>query len=88
VSGHAVHICSGLSSATCAPRAGASCAFTSAPDGGANYSNAELAEWAARLGEWREKEEPWIYFNNDWSAFAIKNALRLRKLLEERAADA
>lgn len=50
-----------------------------------NYPNAELAEWAARLGEWREKEEPWIYFNNDWSAFAIKNALRLRKLLEGRA---
>ncbi len=52
-----------------------------------NYSNAELAEWAARPAEWRE-EELWTYFNNDWSAFAIKNALRLRRLLEERAAGA
>jgi len=52
-----------------------------------NYSNAELAESPARLAEWRE-EELWIYFNNDWSAFAIKNALRLRRLLEERAAGA
>ncbi len=88
MSGHAVHIGSGPSSATCAPRAGASCAFTSARGRRGNYSNAELAEWAARLAEWREEEELWIYFNNDWSASAIKNALRLRRLLKERAADA
>jgi uncharacterized protein YecE (DUF72 family) len=44
-----------------------------------NYSETELREWAARIGSWRV--ETWVYFNNDWEAFAVRNAERLRELL-------
>jgi uncharacterized protein YecE (DUF72 family) len=43
-----------------------------------NYSDAELDEWAERLNRLREKAELYIYFNNDWEAFAVHNALYLR----------
>jgi uncharacterized protein YecE (DUF72 family) len=46
-----------------------------------NYSETELREWAARLREVREQAEIFAYFNNDWEAFAPRNALRLRALL-------
>jgi uncharacterized protein YecE (DUF72 family) len=46
-----------------------------------NYSRAELAEWATRLQEVRRRAEIFVYFNNDWEAFAVANALRLRELL-------
>ena len=44
-----------------------------------NYSETELREWAARIRGWGV--ETWAYFNNDWEAFAVRNALRLRELL-------
>jgi uncharacterized protein YecE (DUF72 family) len=47
-----------------------------------NYSETELAEWAARLRDVRREAEVLAYFNNDWEAFAPRNALRLRGLLE------
>jgi uncharacterized protein YecE (DUF72 family) len=47
-----------------------------------NYSETELAEWAARLREVRREAEVFVYFNNDWEAFAPRNALRLRAMLE------
>jgi uncharacterized protein YecE (DUF72 family) len=46
-----------------------------------NYSETELREWAARLREVRSRAEIFAYFNNDWEAFAPRNALRLRALL-------
>jgi uncharacterized protein YecE (DUF72 family) len=46
-----------------------------------NYSDAELVEWAARIATLREHAEVFVYFNNDWEAFAVRNGLRLRKLL-------
>ena len=46
-----------------------------------NYSPAELEVWARRIAELREREEVWAYFNNDWEAFAPRNARRLRELL-------
>jgi uncharacterized protein YecE (DUF72 family) len=27
-------------------------------------------------------ERAWVYFNNDWEGFAVKNAERLRELLD------
>jgi uncharacterized protein YecE (DUF72 family) len=45
-----------------------------------NYSDAELAEWAERIRGW-PVERAYLYFNNDWEAFAVKNAERLRSLL-------
>jgi uncharacterized protein YecE (DUF72 family) len=47
-----------------------------------NYSERELQAWAQRLRDLREEVEVFAYFNNDWEAFAVRNALRLRRLLE------
>ena len=46
-----------------------------------NYSTRELKEWAARIREWSESVEVYAYFNNDWRAFAVNNALELKRLL-------
>jgi uncharacterized protein YecE (DUF72 family) len=47
-----------------------------------NYSPSELEAWAERLDRVRREAEIFAYFNNDWEAFAPRNALRLRELLE------
>ena len=47
-----------------------------------NYSERELREWAARITELRSRAAVFAYFNNDWEAFAVRNGLRLRRLLE------
>ena len=47
-----------------------------------NYSETELREWAERLREVASEAEVFAYFNNDWEAFAPRNALRLRAMLE------
>ena len=47
-----------------------------------NYSETELREWAARVRELAEQAEVLAYFNNDWEGFAVRNALRLRSLVE------
>lgn len=47
-----------------------------------NYSESELREWAARLREWSGEAEVFAYFNNDWEVFAVRNALRLKALLD------
>lgn len=46
-----------------------------------NYSERELAAWAERLHAWRAEEELFVYFNNDWEAFAPRNAAWLRSRL-------
>jgi uncharacterized protein YecE (DUF72 family) len=52
-----------------------------------NYSERELEQWAARLHRWRSEGEVFVYFNNDWEAFAPRNAAwledRLRSLADE-----
>jgi uncharacterized protein YecE (DUF72 family) len=48
-----------------------------------NYSETELREWASRLRQVRREAEVFAYFNNDWEAFAPRNALRLRALLDD-----
>jgi uncharacterized protein YecE (DUF72 family) len=48
-----------------------------------NYSESELREAAGRvlgLGG-----PAWVYFNNDWEGFAVRNALRLRRLVSAQA---
>ena len=47
-----------------------------------NYSETELREWAARIAELRARAEVFAYFNNDWEGFAVRNGLRLKRLLE------
>jgi uncharacterized protein YecE (DUF72 family) len=47
-----------------------------------NYSERELQEWAERFLRWREDVEVFAYFNNDWEVFAVRNALRMKRLLD------
>jgi uncharacterized protein YecE (DUF72 family) len=46
-----------------------------------NYSDRELEDWAARIADWRGLVDVHAYFNNDWTGFAVRNGLRLKKLL-------
>jgi uncharacterized protein YecE (DUF72 family) len=50
---------------------------------GGNYSPLELEEWAQRLHVWRAEQELLVYFNNDWKAFAPRNAATLCRLLRD-----
>jgi uncharacterized protein YecE (DUF72 family) len=43
-----------------------------------NYSERELDEWAGRIENWRRSAAVYAYFNNDWNAYAVRNALSLR----------
>lgn len=42
-----------------------------------NYSSAELDTWRRRIAAWRSRADVFAYFNNDWEAFAPRNALEL-----------
>jgi uncharacterized protein YecE (DUF72 family) len=46
-----------------------------------NYSDAELHEWAERIRGWARRGDVYAYFNNDWEAFAVRNAERLWALV-------
>jgi uncharacterized protein YecE (DUF72 family) len=48
-----------------------------------NYSDSELAEWADAIRGLRRRARVFAYFNNHWEAFAVRNALKLRRLIEE-----
>ena len=50
-----------------------------------NYSQAELREWAGRARCWAADRDLYVYFNNDWEAFAPANAADLRALLARPA---
>ena len=54
---------------------------------GGNYSERELEQWAERVHGWRREGEVYAYFNNDWSAFAPRNARWLAKRLAEMAGE-
>ena len=46
-----------------------------------NYSKRELEDWKRRIAAWRSDVEVFAYFNNDWEAFAVRNALWLKRRL-------
>jgi uncharacterized protein YecE (DUF72 family) len=46
-----------------------------------NYSRTELETWKRRIASWRSRAEVFVYANNDWEAFAVKNAAWLRDRL-------
>jgi uncharacterized protein YecE (DUF72 family) len=48
-----------------------------------NYSERELETWATRIAPWR-LARTFLYFNNDWEAFAVRNAERMREILPAR----
>jgi uncharacterized protein YecE (DUF72 family) len=41
---------------------------------GGNYSERELEEWKRRIARWRAQTEVYAYFNNDWKAYAVRDA--------------
>jgi uncharacterized protein YecE (DUF72 family) len=43
-----------------------------------NYSLSELETWRRRIASWRTEAEVFVYANNDWEAFAVRNAGWLR----------
>jgi uncharacterized protein YecE (DUF72 family) len=50
------------------------------PAGG--FTDDELASWAAQIRGLRSAgAEVYVYFNNDWGGFAIRDAVKLRELL-------
>ena len=46
-----------------------------------NYSESELEEWARRIEGWRREVDAYVYFNNDWEGFAVRNGLWLKERL-------
>jgi uncharacterized protein YecE (DUF72 family) len=46
-----------------------------------NYSDAELETWRHRIAAWRRDAEVYVYANNDWEGFALKNARKLATAL-------
>ncbi len=53
-----------------------------------NYSQSELREWATRIAAWSESVDVYAYFNNDWEAFAPRNAVALRRMVRAEARSA
>ena len=43
-----------------------------------NYAESELERWKRRIAAWRSRTEVFVYFNNDWEGFAVRNALWLK----------
>jgi uncharacterized protein YecE (DUF72 family) len=55
---------------------------------GGNYDRAGLAQWAQRIREWcASNHDVYVYFNNDISGYAIRNALVLKELLGGNTGD-
>ena len=54
-----------------------------------SYSDAQMEAWAKRIDDWRATMKAvYVYFDNDDSAYAVDNALTLKKLTEARPARA
>ena len=51
-----------------------------------DYTGNELAEWADKIRA-SGAHRAWVYFNNDYEGFAPKNALAMRRLLEDQPLD-
>jgi uncharacterized protein YecE (DUF72 family) len=44
-----------------------------------NYSQSELDEQIVRLRRLAQQADLFVYFNNDWCGYAVKNGLYLRQ---------
>ena len=47
-----------------------------------NYSKRELSGWAGAITNWQKKKDVYIYFDNDDSGYAVKNAMELSGMVE------
>ena len=55
--------------------------FHGASSQGGDYPLHELETWAHRLSDWRGRGwDVYVYFNNDWGGYALKNAVALKGL--------
>lgn len=57
-------------------------------DTGGNYEDVQLEWWAEQIVGWLRDADVYVYFNNDASGFAVKNALRLREMVGASAISA
>ena len=49
-----------------------------------DYSETDLQQYAEKISGWlNDNKEVWVFFNNDYNGFAIKNAERLRAMLND-----
>lgn len=48
-----------------------------------NYADGQLNEWAARVRDMLNRGDVYVYFNNDYAGYAVRNALTLRKMVAE-----
>jgi uncharacterized protein YecE (DUF72 family) len=49
-----------------------------------DYNETDLQFYATKMTNWlNDNKEVWAFFNNDYFGFAIKNALRLKQLLDK-----
>jgi uncharacterized protein YecE (DUF72 family) len=46
-----------------------------------NYTDESLGEWAATIRDFLRSRDVYVYFNNDYKGFAVRNALRLRDMI-------
>ena len=54
---------------------------------GGRYSAQRLSAWADRMTSWADNDLPvWAYFNNDVGGHAVRDAARLREMVERRTA--
>jgi uncharacterized protein YecE (DUF72 family) len=51
---------------------------------GGAYSSQLLSAWAGRIAEWAEASSVWAYFNNDIGGHAVRDAERLRRMVDGR----
>lgn len=50
-----------------------------------SYTDAQLAKWADRIRDWsRTMKQIYVYFDNDDSAYAVNNALTLKRMVAAR----
>jgi uncharacterized protein YecE (DUF72 family) len=47
-----------------------------------SYGAAALRTWSRRIAAWRDELDVYAYFNDDWSGHALREAARLRDLVE------
>jgi uncharacterized protein YecE (DUF72 family) len=52
---------------------------------GSNYSDQHLALWASRVLELLSHGDTYVYFNNDYRGYAVRNALVLKQMVTEAA---
>jgi uncharacterized protein YecE (DUF72 family) len=54
--------------------------FHGASEHGGDYSRQSLEAWGRRINDWRSQGlDVFVYFNNDWEGFALRNAETLRE---------